>query len=142
MSAAAQGAGLCAPSFLCHASRSLCHRRLGAGHRPCSPAFDLANLQRAITQEVLTGATGSPVQMLAASEGRNTIALERAQRLLAEYEDAKSADLAMLSVAFQMSKEFGSSHSACRFQWPRPGRSGCRSWRFGMPSPSRSQAGL
>ncbi|MBT9457319.1 MAG: NAD-glutamate dehydrogenase [Burkholderiaceae bacterium] len=62
---------------------------------------DLASLQRAITQEVLTGDAGSPVQMLAAWEGRNTIALERAQRLLAEYEDAKSADLAMLSVALR-----------------------------------------
>jgi glutamate dehydrogenase len=39
--------------------------------------------------------------MLAAWERRNTTALERAQRLLAELADTKALDLAMLSVALR-----------------------------------------
>jgi glutamate dehydrogenase len=62
---------------------------------------DLAGLQRAIALEVLRGGGGSAGQMLAEWEGRNSIALERAQRLLAELSDAKVVDLAMLSVALR-----------------------------------------
>ncbi len=62
---------------------------------------DLAGLQRAITQEVLTAGSGSAAQMLAAWEAANAVALERAQRVLLELADAKSADLAMLSVALR-----------------------------------------
>jgi glutamate dehydrogenase len=62
---------------------------------------DLAGLQRAITQQVLSVGTDSAAQLLAAWETRNAAALERAQRLLAELSDAKVADLAMLSVALR-----------------------------------------
>ena len=62
---------------------------------------DLAGLQRAITQAVLGAGAGSATQMLDAWEGRNALALERAQRLLAELADAKATDLAMVSVALR-----------------------------------------
>jgi glutamate dehydrogenase len=62
---------------------------------------DLAGLQRAITQEVLATAEGGSARMLAAWEAANADALERAQRVLLELADAKSADLAMLSVALR-----------------------------------------
>ncbi len=62
---------------------------------------DLAGLQRAITQEVLAAGTGGAGAMLAAWEATNAVALERAQRVLAELADAKGADLAMLSVALR-----------------------------------------
>ncbi|HJV72468.1 NAD-glutamate dehydrogenase [Ideonella sp.] len=62
---------------------------------------DLAGLQRAITQEVLATGDGGSAKMLAAWEAANAVALERAQRVLAELADAKSADLAMLSVALR-----------------------------------------
>ena len=62
---------------------------------------DLAGLQRAITQDAMSGGTGSAPELLAAWEARNAIPLERAGRLLAELADAKSPDLAMLSVALR-----------------------------------------
>jgi glutamate dehydrogenase len=62
---------------------------------------DLAGLQRSITSEVLGGDDGGAAGMLGAWEGRNAVALERAQRLLAELADTKALDLAMLSVALR-----------------------------------------
>jgi glutamate dehydrogenase len=62
---------------------------------------DLADLQRAITLEVVRGGDGSAAQWLAAWEIRSRSAIERAQRLLAELGDSKTADLAMLSVALR-----------------------------------------
>jgi glutamate dehydrogenase len=62
---------------------------------------DLAGLQRAITQDAMARAPGSAAELLAAWEQRNAQPLERAQRLLAELADAKTADLAMLSVALR-----------------------------------------
>jgi glutamate dehydrogenase len=62
---------------------------------------DLAGLQRAITQNVLTGGGGSPAELLAAWEAKNAVLLERAQRLLAELGEAKVPDLSMLSVALR-----------------------------------------
>jgi glutamate dehydrogenase len=67
-------------------------------------ADDLADLQRAITQEVAAGGAageGGAAALLAAWEERSRSAIERAMRLLAELADAKSADLAMLSVALR-----------------------------------------
>ena len=61
----------------------------------------LPGLQRAIAQDVLGGGTGSPADLLAAWETSNAVALERAQRLLAELGDGKGADLSMLSVALR-----------------------------------------
>lgn len=62
---------------------------------------DLADLQRAITHEVVSEGQGGAAQMLAAWETRARSAIERAQRLLVELGDAKTADLAMLSVALR-----------------------------------------
>ncbi|WP_128000843.1 NAD-glutamate dehydrogenase [Piscinibacter defluvii] len=62
---------------------------------------DLAGLQRAITQDAVSGGEGSAAQRLAAWEERNAAVLERAGKLLVELADAKSADLAMLSVALR-----------------------------------------
>ena len=62
---------------------------------------DLADLQRAITRNVIATASGDAPQMLAAWETRNKIPMERALRLMAEIGDAKTADLAMLSVALR-----------------------------------------
>jgi NAD-specific glutamate dehydrogenase len=50
---------------------------------------------------VLAAAGGNAAQMLTAWESLNTSALERAQRLLAEFGDTQTADLAMLSVALR-----------------------------------------
>ncbi len=62
---------------------------------------DLAGLQRAITLDVMNRGSGEPAQLLGAWETRNRVELERAQRLLSELADAKSADLAMLSVSLR-----------------------------------------
>ena len=73
---------------------------------------DLADLQRAIALDVVVhggaeGGEGGEVgeggaaAKLAAWEQRNRDALERSQRLLAELADAKSVDLAMVSVALR-----------------------------------------
>ena len=62
---------------------------------------DLADLQRAITHEVVSEGEGGAAQMLGAWELRARDAIERAQRLLGELGDAKTADLAMLSVALR-----------------------------------------
>jgi len=62
---------------------------------------DLADLQRAITNEVVSEGEGGAAQMLGAWETRARSAIERAQRLLVELGDAKTADLAMLSVALR-----------------------------------------
>lgn len=64
-------------------------------------ADDLAGLQRAITQDAMTGGGDGAAAMLAAWEARNQQPLERAQRLLGELADAKRPDLAMLSVALR-----------------------------------------
>jgi glutamate dehydrogenase len=62
---------------------------------------ELAELQRSIALEVLSRREGSALQMLQAWEGENQQELHSARRLLAELADAKSADLAMLSVALR-----------------------------------------
>jgi glutamate dehydrogenase len=62
---------------------------------------DLAGLQRSIAHDVLSQGQGDAAQRLADWEQRNQAALERAQRLLAELGDAKSVDLAMVSVALR-----------------------------------------
>jgi glutamate dehydrogenase len=62
---------------------------------------DLAGLQRAITLDVMNQAAGEPTQLLTGWETRNRVELERAQRLLSELADAKTADQAMLSVALR-----------------------------------------
>jgi len=62
---------------------------------------ELAELQRSIALEVLSRREGSALQMLQAWEGENRQELHSARRLLAELADAKSADLAMLSVALR-----------------------------------------
>ncbi len=62
---------------------------------------ELAEVQRSIALEVLSRHEGSALQMLQAWEGENQQELHSARRLLAELADAKSADLAMLSVALR-----------------------------------------
>jgi glutamate dehydrogenase len=62
---------------------------------------ELAELQRSIALEVLSRREGDAVQMLQAWESENQQELQSARRLLAELADAKSADLAMLSVALR-----------------------------------------
>jgi len=62
---------------------------------------ELAELQRSITLEVLSRREGDAPQMLQAWESENQQELHSARRLLAELADAKSADLAMLSVALR-----------------------------------------
>jgi glutamate dehydrogenase len=62
---------------------------------------DLAGLQRAIAQQVVSGASKDAAEQLRAWESTSGAALERAQRMLAELADAKGADLAMLSVALR-----------------------------------------
>ena len=52
-------------------------------------------------QEVLSRREGDALQMLRAWEGENQQELHSARRLLAELADAKSPDLAMLSVALR-----------------------------------------
>jgi glutamate dehydrogenase len=68
---------------------------------------DLSGLQRSIAHDVVSHGEGSAVQMLAAWEGRNGAALERAQRMLVELGDAKAVDLAMLSVALRELRNLG-----------------------------------
>jgi glutamate dehydrogenase len=63
---------------------------------------DLAGLQRVIALEVLNqGGGGDAPAMLQAWERDNRQELDSVRRLLAELADAKSADLAMLSVALR-----------------------------------------
>ena len=62
---------------------------------------ELRELQRQVALEVLGRRQGGVPQMLQAWEDQNRQALQDAQRLLAELADAKSADLAMLSVALR-----------------------------------------
>jgi glutamate dehydrogenase len=62
---------------------------------------ELAELQRSIALEVLSRREGGALQMLQAWESENQQELHSARRLLAELADAKSADLAMLSVALR-----------------------------------------
>jgi glutamate dehydrogenase len=62
---------------------------------------DLAGLQRVIALEVLGQGPGSAAAMLQRWEGENRQELDGARRLITETADAKSADLAMLSVALR-----------------------------------------
>ncbi|HMO48603.1 MAG TPA: NAD-glutamate dehydrogenase [Rubrivivax sp.] len=62
---------------------------------------ELGELQRQIALEVLGRRQGSAAQMLQAWEAENQQVLQDAHKLLAELADAKSADLAMLSVALR-----------------------------------------
>ena len=62
---------------------------------------ELAELQRSIALEVLSRREGDAPRMLQAWESENQQELHSARRLLAELADAKSADLAMLSVALR-----------------------------------------
>ena len=62
---------------------------------------DLADLQRSIANDVVSQGQGGAAVMLEAWAARNGTALDRAQRLLVELGDAKSTDLAMLSVALR-----------------------------------------
>lgn len=62
---------------------------------------DLADLQRSIAQQALKHDDGDASQVLDRWEQGNRQALERAQRLLAELQDASTGDLAMLSVALR-----------------------------------------
>jgi glutamate dehydrogenase len=62
---------------------------------------DLADLHRALAQQVLTPAGTTGTQALAQWEADDASALERAQRLLADLAEVKQADLAMLSVALR-----------------------------------------
>jgi glutamate dehydrogenase len=62
---------------------------------------ELAELQRSIALKVLSRREGGALQMLQAWESENQQELHSARRLLAELADAKSADLAMLSVALR-----------------------------------------
>ncbi len=62
---------------------------------------DLSALLRFITLEVLNKAKGGVVEMLQAWEEENRAEIEGAGRLVAELADAKTADLAMLSVAMR-----------------------------------------
>ncbi|MBN8508562.1 MAG: NAD-glutamate dehydrogenase [Burkholderiales bacterium] len=62
---------------------------------------DLAALQRAITLEVLAVGRGSVAEQLQAWEAENRGELDSVQRSLAELGEAKTVDLAMLSVAMR-----------------------------------------
>jgi glutamate dehydrogenase len=62
---------------------------------------ELTELQRSIALKVLSRREGGALQMLQAWESENQQELHSARRLLAELADAKSADLAMLSVALR-----------------------------------------
>jgi glutamate dehydrogenase len=62
---------------------------------------DLTGLQRSISLDVLNHGQGAATAMLASWEQRNQAAMDRVQRLLTELGDAKSVDLAMLSVALR-----------------------------------------
>ncbi len=65
---------------------------------------DLAGLQRSLAQQVLSGSNGGAVaasDMIGRWEGEQSVALDRARRLLADLAETKQADLAMLSVAMR-----------------------------------------
>ena len=62
---------------------------------------DLADLQRSIALDAVSGHPGSAAEKLASWEGRHPAAFTRAKRLLAELADAAIPDLAMLSVALR-----------------------------------------
>jgi glutamate dehydrogenase len=62
---------------------------------------DLATLQRALTNDVVSGGDGSVDERLGAWKARNAVALQRAGRLLTDLRDAKGTDLSMLSVALR-----------------------------------------
>ena len=62
---------------------------------------ELRELQTQVVLEVLHRGQGDVPQRLQAWEDENPQALQEAHRLLAELGDAKSADLAMLSVALR-----------------------------------------
>jgi glutamate dehydrogenase len=62
---------------------------------------DLSTLQRSITLDVLTKGQGDATQRQADWESANRAELDSARRLVAELAEAKSADLAMLSVAMR-----------------------------------------
>jgi glutamate dehydrogenase len=62
---------------------------------------DLVGLQRSIALDVVGHGQGDAAQKLADWEQRNHDALERAQVLLAELAEAKTVDLAMVSVALR-----------------------------------------
>jgi glutamate dehydrogenase len=64
---------------------------------------DLSGVQRALTADVMARADGieAPQEMLAAWQGDNASAIERAGHLLAELRNAQTLDLSMLSVALR-----------------------------------------
>jgi len=62
---------------------------------------DLADLQRTMALQVVSGGDGSPQKRLEDWQLINSTELARAQRLLAELADSAHADLAMLSVALR-----------------------------------------
>ena len=62
---------------------------------------DLSALQRLVTLEVLSKGQGSATEMLQVWEADNRVELESASRVLSELADAKTTDLAMLSVAMR-----------------------------------------
>jgi glutamate dehydrogenase len=62
---------------------------------------DLSALQRSITIEVLSKGKGDANERLAGWENENRAELDSAHRLVTELAEAKSADLAMLSVAMR-----------------------------------------
>jgi glutamate dehydrogenase len=64
-------------------------------------ADDLVALQRSIAREAVANAQGDAPAVLERWARGNRQALERAQRLLAELQDAPGSDLAMLSVALR-----------------------------------------
>ncbi len=64
-------------------------------------ADDLADLQRAIALDVVSGSAGDAAQRLEAWEQRSAAGIARARRLLAELGDAAGVDLAMLQVALR-----------------------------------------
>ena len=64
-------------------------------------ADDLADMQRSISLDVVSGSQGNASERLAAWEDRSAAAIARAKRLLAELAEAPSTDLAMLSVALR-----------------------------------------
>ncbi|HVE54076.1 MAG TPA: NAD-glutamate dehydrogenase domain-containing protein, partial [Ramlibacter sp.] len=68
---------------------------------------DLNDLQRAIALEAVGHPDGSAGEVLDRWEAGNRQALQRAQRLLAELQDAPGSDLAMLSVALRELRNLG-----------------------------------
>ena len=70
-------------------------------------ADDLADLQRAITLDVVSRSGGDAAQRLQAWEQRSAAAIARSRRLLAELADATGVDLAMLQVALRELRQLG-----------------------------------